>query len=107
MMGRGLRVIAQTAQKLLMKILIVKFAMWLQERAEALQERFDTCCYPGCHKRATRWCETGGHRHCDEHESNFYNDVDFCMVCWESMTPEEIATVVAEAIAHEEESFAE
>lgn len=88
-------------------MLIVRFAMWLQERAEALLKRFDKCCYPGCHDQAEYWCITGGHRHCYEHESNFYSDVEFCMVCRESMTPEEVAAELAESAAFEEESFAE
>lgn len=72
-----------------MKLFLVRFIMWIQDRTEAALERLDTCCYPGCENRADYWCITGGHRHCYEHDSGFYSDEYFCSVCYESMTPEE------------------
>jgi len=84
-----------------MRIRLVQFLMWLSERTDNLLERFDRCCYPGCENRADHWCITGGHRHCYEHESGFYSDVEFCQSCHESMTPEEIAAERAEAEQYE------
>lgn len=81
-----------------MKIKFVEFLLWAAERIESLLERFDSCCYPGCENRADNWCITGGHRHCYEHESGYYSDVEMCQTCFESMTPEEIAQDRAEGI---------
>lgn len=84
-----------------MKLKIVKFAFWLQGIAEKLLERFDACCYAGCKNQADHWCITGGHRHCYEHESGFYSDVEFCQACYDSMTPEERAREIEECKAEE------
>lgn len=70
---------------------IVRFALKLAEWGDRLLERFDKCCYLGCENRAETWCITGGHRHCYDHESGYYNDVEMCQACFETMTPEEIA----------------
>ena len=88
-----------------MRIKLVQFLLWLRERVDALLERYDRCCYPGCKSQASRWCETGGHRHCDDHESGFYEDVDFCQSCYEEMTPEERQTEINEARAYQKEVF--
>ena len=86
-----------------LRIKFVQLLMWLSERIDNLLERFDRCCYPGCTNRADHWCITGGHRHCYEHESGFYSDVEFCQSCYYSMTPEERAAEIAEADKYAEE----
>lgn len=86
-----------------MKLLITRFALWLESVAYRLRERFDVCHYPGCTYGADSWCITGGHRHCVDHNSDFYSDVEMCQVCYEQMTPEEIAREIAEAEASEDE----
>jgi CO dehydrogenase/acetyl-CoA synthase gamma subunit (corrinoid Fe-S protein) len=90
-----------------MKLKFITFLLWLHERVDDLLWRFDKCCYPGCENRADNWCITGGHRHCYEHESGFYNDVEFCQSCYDSMTPEERAQELLEAERYENESGGE
>jgi hypothetical protein len=72
-------------------LMMVRLVLGLADWGESLLERFDYCCYPGCENRADTWCITGGHRHCYEHESGYYSDVEMCQSCFEEMTPEEIA----------------
>lgn len=97
-----------------MRLKFVTFLLWLQDRIQALSDRiedlldrYDRCCYPGCEECADNWCITGGHRHCYNHESNFYRDENMCEACYEQMTPEEIAGARAEAEAWEKENFEE
>jgi hypothetical protein len=70
--------------------LMGRLALWLEDLYVRLRSKYDLCCYPGCDRQAEYYCITGGHRHCPEHESGFYSDVEFCQSCYESMTPEEI-----------------
>ena len=69
-----------------MKIKLIELLFWLADRIEALLERFDRCCYPGC-------------------ESGYYSDVEMCQACFDSMTPEEIAADQKEQAEFEMESL--
>lgn len=78
------------------RLQIVRFAVWLQESARKLLERFDRCSYPGCEEIADVWCVSGNHRHCLNHESYFYADENFCQACRDSMSPEDVAREIRE-----------
>lgn len=62
---------------------LVNLLMWVRARIDSLLEYFDRCHW--CGEPALVTCESCLRRHCWEHESHMYSDIDCCKNCAEAL----------------------
>lgn len=74
---------------------LIEWLFALQDVINAWMVRLDRCHI--CGEPAEYWCENCDRRHCFDHESHAFQDVNYCDQCRAAWTPEELAEYEAEA----------